>query len=168
MTAPARPYHPKFGDRMRGIYASEGNPIRDGIFVETVRRTGRMNAGTFYRLTDGRGRFWEYPSDSVVPLDMDDTAKPVPCPMGHEPKMVDLPGRPWMGVVCNVCPFPVTLSVYAPRAVALAAWAGAVEAVRKSMEAAPGRREVGQHQSMPDLPRGLEPFARGRQMVSGA
>lgn len=60
---------PKFGDRMRGIHASESNPIRDGFYIKTVRRTGSMNKGTFYQLTNGKGKFWEYPAESVVFLD---------------------------------------------------------------------------------------------------
>ncbi len=28
--------HPKLGDWMRGIYASADNPIRDGMYVETI------------------------------------------------------------------------------------------------------------------------------------
>jgi len=51
---------PKFGDWIRGIYASKENPIRDGMYVETKRRTGRSNPGKFYRLTDGKGKFWEF------------------------------------------------------------------------------------------------------------
>lgn len=57
---------PKFGDWMRGIHAAESNPHRDGMFVEVIKRTGMVNRGTFYRLTDGRGSFWLYPRDSVV------------------------------------------------------------------------------------------------------
>lgn len=60
---------PKFGDRLRGIYAGESNPQRDGIYVETIRRTGNMNRGTFYRLTDGKGHFWTYPATSTAFLD---------------------------------------------------------------------------------------------------
>ncbi len=60
---------PKFGDTVRGIHASEKNPQRDGFYVQTVRRTGKMNAGTFYRLTDGHGRFWEYPVESTEIID---------------------------------------------------------------------------------------------------
>ena len=56
---------PKFGEWLRGIYASESNPQRDGMYVRTIRRTGRMNPGTFYELTDGNGRFWQYPAQSV-------------------------------------------------------------------------------------------------------
>ena len=69
---PNRYATPKFGDRVRGIYASESNPERDGFFVEVVRRTGKMNAGTFYRLTDGKGRFWHYPARSTVILQRED------------------------------------------------------------------------------------------------
>ena len=45
---------------MRGIWASETNPIRDGYYVETVYRSGKLNPGTWYRLTDCNGGFWEY------------------------------------------------------------------------------------------------------------
>lgn len=58
---------PNFGKWMRGIHASPDNPHRDGMFVETIRRrSGRMNSGVYYRLTDGKGRFWEYPRASVI------------------------------------------------------------------------------------------------------
>lgn len=57
---------PVFGEWMRGIWASESNPIRDGMYVETIRRTGRVNRGTFYRLTDGKGKFWEFDAKSTV------------------------------------------------------------------------------------------------------
>lgn len=57
---------PAFGERMRGIWASEQNPHRDGNYVRTVRRTGRFNPGTFYELTDGKGDFWQYPARSTV------------------------------------------------------------------------------------------------------
>lgn len=60
---------PKFGDWMRGIYASERNPYRDGMYVRTIRRSGRCNPGTYFELTDGRGNFWQYPRDSVTRLD---------------------------------------------------------------------------------------------------
>jgi hypothetical protein len=61
---------PKFGDRMRSIYASERNPRREGIYVETIRVPhGRMNPGVWYRLTDGRGDFWETPANSAVFVD---------------------------------------------------------------------------------------------------
>ena len=57
---------PKFGDWMRGIWASVSNPQRDGMYVRTVLRTGRMNPGTFYELTNGNGEFWQYPAGSTV------------------------------------------------------------------------------------------------------
>jgi len=60
---------PKFGDRMRGTYASVKNPQRDGFYVRTIRRRGKMNAGTFYELTDGAGNFWEYPVESTIMRD---------------------------------------------------------------------------------------------------
>ena len=57
---------PKFGDIVRGIYASESNPLRDGIFVETITRTGKLNRGVHYRMTDGKGEFWTTPRESTV------------------------------------------------------------------------------------------------------
>ena len=60
---------PKFGEWIRGIWASEDNPIRDGMYVETMRRRGRMNPGTFYRLTDGKGKFWEFEASDTLYLD---------------------------------------------------------------------------------------------------
>ena len=36
---------PKFGDLMRGLWASETNPQRDGFFVKEVRNGGRINPG---------------------------------------------------------------------------------------------------------------------------
>ena len=59
---------PKFGEWMRGIWASEDNPIRDGMYVETIRRTGRTSPGTFYRLTDGNGKFWEFEAADTLYL----------------------------------------------------------------------------------------------------
>lgn len=57
---------PKFGDPMYGIYAAEGNPIKYGLFVRVVNRTGRVNRGVYYELTNGKGRFWQYPKDAVA------------------------------------------------------------------------------------------------------
>ena len=56
---------PKFGEWLRGIYASESNPRRDGMYVRTIHRKGRMNPGKFYEVTDGNGAFWMYPAQSV-------------------------------------------------------------------------------------------------------
>ena len=56
---------PKFGEWLRGIHASESNPHRDGMYVRTIHRKGRMNPGKFYELTDGNGAFWMYPAQSV-------------------------------------------------------------------------------------------------------
>ena len=56
---------PKFGEWLRGTYASESNPHRDGMYVRTIHRKGRMNPGKFYELTDGNGAFWMYPAQSV-------------------------------------------------------------------------------------------------------
>ena len=59
---------PKFGEWLRGIYASESNPHRDGMYVRTIRRTGKLNPGVHYEVTDGNGKFWQYPAQSVERL----------------------------------------------------------------------------------------------------
>jgi len=56
---------PIFGELLRGVYASINNPIREGFYVRTIVRNGRMNSGKFYELTDKKGRFWQYPAESV-------------------------------------------------------------------------------------------------------
>lgn len=66
---------PQFGQLMRGVHASPDNPQRDGFYVRTVVRSGRLNPGRFYELTDKRGNFWRYPVGSCVPVrDADTTA----------------------------------------------------------------------------------------------
>lgn len=57
--------HPKFGQKVCGIYGSDDNPTKCGKFFETIVRRGRLNPGVYYRLTDGEGKFWEYPADAV-------------------------------------------------------------------------------------------------------
>lgn len=57
---------PKIGDRIEGVYASADNPQKFGTFIEVIQRTGRLNPGTFYRVTDGKGAFWMYPKDSCI------------------------------------------------------------------------------------------------------
>ena len=56
---------PRFGEVIKGIYASNSNPQQYGYYVETIKRSGCMNPGTYYRCTDGNGKFWEYPKDST-------------------------------------------------------------------------------------------------------
>jgi hypothetical protein len=63
---------PRFGEMMRGVWAGRINPQRDGMFVRTVRRTGRMNPGVWHELTNGKGDFWQYEARNTVFL----TAKP--------------------------------------------------------------------------------------------
>ena len=60
---------PRFSDVIKGIHASDSNPQQYGYYVETIKRTGRMNNGSFYRCTDGNGKFWEYPvsATKVIP-----------------------------------------------------------------------------------------------------
>ena len=61
---------PKFGQMMRGTYASADNPQRDGMYVRTILRKGRVNPGKYYELTDGNGHFWNYPIESIVFLEV--------------------------------------------------------------------------------------------------
>ena len=67
---------PKFGDWLRGIHASETNPHRDGMYVRTIRRTGKLNPGVHYEVTDGNGKFWQYPAQSVERLATPPAAQP--------------------------------------------------------------------------------------------
>jgi hypothetical protein len=69
---------PKFGDMMRNPWASESNPQRDGYFVRSTRRTGRMNPGLWYQMTGRNGKFWEV--DGSVQFFIDEPAKPAPTP----------------------------------------------------------------------------------------
>ena len=42
----------KFGDIIINTYASDRNPLKEGIFVKEKSKT--------CELTDGKGKFWEY------------------------------------------------------------------------------------------------------------
>lgn len=57
-----------FGAWLRNTFASSSNPQRDGMYVETVRKAGGVNAGTHYRLTDGKGEFWLCRPEALVPM----------------------------------------------------------------------------------------------------
>lgn len=50
---------PKFGDFIENGWASHENPRRFGTFVRAGRRTGRLNPGPYWELTDRNGAFWE-------------------------------------------------------------------------------------------------------------
>lgn len=53
-----RPKPPRFGDRVKNHMASADNPTRSGTFVRVVRRSGRLNPGTWWECTDEKGDFW--------------------------------------------------------------------------------------------------------------
>jgi len=57
--------HPAFGDKVINTAAGERNPLKHGFFVKVVRRKGRLNKGTWYECTDGRGRFWQVDPRSI-------------------------------------------------------------------------------------------------------
>ena len=61
--------------KVRGVFAGPTNPIREGIFVEHIRRTGKMNPGSTVRLTDGKGLFWEFPIGNVIILHSGESAE---------------------------------------------------------------------------------------------
>ena len=52
--------HPRFGDIVTNTCVSEDSPWKRMVFVELIRRRGRMNHGTWYRCTDGKGNFAEF------------------------------------------------------------------------------------------------------------
>lgn len=58
--------HPRFGDIVENPYASDRNPLKRLVFIRVVRRTGRFNPGTYYELTDTKGRFHEFGSEGVT------------------------------------------------------------------------------------------------------
>lgn len=60
-TQPPEGLSASFGDIIENGWASADNPTRTGIFVREGRRMGRMNAGRFFEVTDGKGHFWELP-----------------------------------------------------------------------------------------------------------
>ena len=49
----------RFGDIIENEWASPENPIRKGYLVRIGKRTGRLNPGMYYQMTDGYGKFWE-------------------------------------------------------------------------------------------------------------
>ena len=50
---------PAFGDLVENGWASEDNPTRRGYFVRSFKRSGRMNPGVTWEITDKKGKFWE-------------------------------------------------------------------------------------------------------------
>ena len=50
---------PCFGDRVINTFAGAANPHREGIFVRSIHRLGKLNPGEWYQCTNGKGDFWE-------------------------------------------------------------------------------------------------------------
>lgn len=48
--------------------AGENNPHRISFFIRVVHRTGRMNPGTWYECTDGKGEIWHTAPHSIEVL----------------------------------------------------------------------------------------------------
>lgn len=59
-TTPEAGMRPAFGDIVENGWASEDNPTRTGFFVREFRRTGKLNPGLTWEITDGKGKFWEF------------------------------------------------------------------------------------------------------------
>ena len=56
---------PIFGMSVVNTAASDGNPTKYGCFVREIRRTGRLNPGLFYEITNGSNRFWQTKAEFV-------------------------------------------------------------------------------------------------------
>lgn len=71
---------PTFGEAVRNTCAAQSNPRRDGYFVRKVVRTGVLNRGSFYEVTDGAGHFWLLPVAVVAraPTAAPSEAQPAP------------------------------------------------------------------------------------------
>ena len=50
---------PCFGDRVINTFAGAANPHREGVFVRSIHRLGKLNPGEWYQCTNGKGDFWE-------------------------------------------------------------------------------------------------------------
>lgn len=60
---------PRFGDLFDNTAAGDKNPRKRAMFVRTLRRTGRLNPGVWWQMTDGNGDFWEQQPDHLVRVD---------------------------------------------------------------------------------------------------
>ncbi|MNQ36905.1 hypothetical protein D3C85_504330 [compost metagenome] len=89
---------PKFGDIVENGWASDDNPTRRGFFVREFKRTGKLNPGRTWEITDGKGKFWEFkPSDIGERLSV--SAAPAPSSLaGGE---VDVERAPNFGFETN-------------------------------------------------------------------
>ena len=82
---------PQFGDEVENGWASENNPTRRGFFVREFVRSGKLNPGRTWEITDGKGNFWELqPSYIGERLKVSPAAReesrpdPRPSPVGRE------------------------------------------------------------------------------------
>lgn len=76
---------PSFGDVVENGWASEDNPTRKGFFVRAFTRTGRMNSGLTWEITDGKGKFWTFkPRDIGERLTVVPAARSEAQPSGYD------------------------------------------------------------------------------------
>lgn len=56
----------QFGETIiENINASDDDPCKRGVYVRTIRRTGRMNPGVYVEVTDRNGKFWQWSIECV-------------------------------------------------------------------------------------------------------
>lgn len=60
--------HPKFLDIIENGWASESNPRKYGYYLKTIHRSGRLNPGKYFTLTNGKGDFWETNASSKMKI----------------------------------------------------------------------------------------------------
>lgn len=60
---------PEFGDLMMNPWAGDANPRHIANFVREIRKTGRVNPGLWYEMTDRNGNFWEVGGNTMIFLD---------------------------------------------------------------------------------------------------
>jgi hypothetical protein len=88
---------PSFGDVIENGYASEGNPTRRGFFVRAFKRTGRLNPGLTWEITDKLGKFWE-----VQPAVIGERLTVIPAARAEGPAQVSAPlDREWVARIID-------------------------------------------------------------------
>ncbi|MNK92719.1 hypothetical protein D3C87_1128520 [compost metagenome] len=74
---------PRFGDRMRNLWAGERNPHRDATFIRVVHRSGRFNPGKWYEMTDEMGKTWLQAPEGLIFLELVEVSESVGGPFNE-------------------------------------------------------------------------------------